>query len=633
MCGIAGFLQRGALRSDAGPIVAAMAGALVHRGPDKSGIWLDEEAGVAFGHQRLSILDLSAAGDQPMLSHHGRYVVTYNGEIYNLDELRRLLSKEAGLTWRGHSDTEVLLAAIEHWGVERALSQLNGMFAFALWDRETRVLTLARDRMGEKPLYYGIINGCFLFGSELKALRAYPEFEANLDRTALSSMFRYDYIPAPRTIWKEISKLAAGHWLQVKGNGASIGEATPYWSLEECASFGAAHQFEDPEQMIADLDRLLRDSVKMRMMADVPVGAFLSGGIDSSLIVALMQAQSAKKVKSFTIGFEEDAYDEAPHASAVAKELGTDHTELYLTSKDALELIPSLASWWDEPFGDSSQIPTLLVSQLSSRSVKVVLSGDGGDELFGGYSRFHKMKRAWSLLERGSPNLRTIVARMLGAFAGTSIVPGRAGRASRIMAARRFEDLYHWRVSRIDEPERLFRDQPPEPQRSFGLIPFLSEPGEKMMFADTATYLPEDILTKVDRASMAFSLEARAPFLDHRIVEFSWRLPLGERLTSTTGKPILRALGRRYLPSTVIDRPKMGFSVPIRAWLKGPIRAWAEDLLSETRLARQGLLDVPLVRGLWDGFVMGKRHHDRIIWNLLMFELWTEQSSPIQISD
>lgn len=604
-----------------------MSRALYHRGPDHSGIWLDPDAGVAFGHQRLAILDLSAAGDQPMTSPNGRYVATYNGEIYNFEELRRTLSEEAGVNWRSSSDTEVLLAAIEHWGLLGALPRLNGMFAFALWDRETRILTLARDRMGEKPLYYGQINGTFVFGSELKALRAFPGFDARLDQGSLSSMLRYDYIPAPRSIWREIFKLPAGHYVEVTDSGATVGAATAYWSLEEYASFGVAHQFTDVEEAVEAADQLLRDSVRMRMLADVPVGAFLSGGIDSSLIVALMQAQSTRAVRSFTMGFEEDAFDEAPRAREVAKDLGTDHTELYVSSDDALELIPSLARWWDEPFGDSSQIPTLLVSQLSRRSVKVALSGDGGDELFGGYSRFHEMKRAWDLLGRVSPRLRTGAARVLRSFAGRPLVKGRLARAAHILGVHDFEELYHWRVSRIDEPERLLLHPPANPETPFGPVPFLSEPGEKMMFADSVNYLPEDILTKVDRASMAVSLEVRAPFLDHRVVAFSWRLPVSERITSAGGKSILRAVGRRYLPQKILERPKMGFCVPIQAWLKGPLKAWAEDLLSEQRLRRQGILDVSAVRDLWTGFLQGRRHHDRVLWNVLMFELWAGQES------
>ena len=627
MCGIAGFLEQSGLRADAGDIVARMAHTLVHRGPDHSGIWVDQGAGVAFGHQRLAILDLSAAGDQPMQSPSGRYVATYNGEIYNFQDLRADLTEEAGINWRSSSDTEVLLAAIDQWGVKDALPRLNGMFALALWDREARVLTLARDRMGEKPLYYGRSEGAFLFGSELKAFRSFPGFAPSLDQSALSSMFRYDYIPAPRTIWREISKLPAGHYVDIMENGAVIGAPTPYWSLKECATFGTAHRFEDREQMVEDLDLLLRDSVKMRMLADVPVGAFLSGGIDSSVIVALMQAQSSRPIKSFTIGFEEDAFDEAPRAREVASTLGTDHTELYVTSKDALDLIPSLAHWWDEPFGDSSQIPTLLVSKLTRRSVKVALSGDGGDELFGGYSRFRAMNRAWDWLNRIAPGLRSAAANVLGSAAGSSLVNGRIGRASRMLGAQHFEDLYRWRVSRIDEPERLFRDPPSSSDRSFGPVPFLAEPAEKMMFADAAEYLPEDILTKVDRASMAVSLEVRAPFLDHRVAEFSWRLPVSERVTTAEGKRLLRAVGSRYLPRQALDRPKMGFCVPVKEWLGGPLRPWAEDLLSERRLTRQGILDPSAVKKLWDAFLKGKRHHDRIIWNLLMFELWSEQNS------
>jgi asparagine synthase (glutamine-hydrolysing) len=626
MCGIAGFLQGDRLHGDAALVARAMATTLTHRGPDDSGIWLDEQAGVALGHQRLAIIDLSAAGHQPMISSRGRYVVAYNGEIYNFEELRAVITSEAGTSWRGHSDTEVLLAAVEHWGVKETLPRLNGMFAFALWDRESRVLTLARDRMGEKPLYYGMINGAFLFGSELKALQAYPGFNPSIDQTSLGSMLRFDYIPAPRTIWQGISKLPAAHYVEVNQAQMLVGPATPYWSLEECAVLGASHPFEHPEKAVDDLDLLLTESVKMRMLADVPVGAFLSGGIDSSLIVALMQRQASQKVKSFTVGFQEYGFDEAPWARKVARALGTDHTELYVTSKQAMDLIPSVAEWWDEPFGDTAQIPTLLLSRLSRRSVKVALSGDGADELFGGYSRFRSTKRAWELLRAAPPKLRRLGSSVLDLCGGKRAIKGWVGRTSQILEARQFEDLYRWRVSRVADSESLLRDPPP-PDNAFGPLPSLSEAGEKMIYLDSTTYLPEDILTKVDRASMASSLEVRTPFLDHRIAEFSWRVPISDRITTSMAKPLLRALARRYLPAEVYERKKTGFKVPIDEWLKGPLRSWAEDLLSEQRLARQGLLNVRKVREIWSGFCKGRKHHDQITWNLLMFELWAARNS------
>jgi asparagine synthase (glutamine-hydrolysing) len=606
-----------------------MADALTHRGPDDSGTWVDEGAGIAFGHRRLSIIDLSAAGHQPMRSHTGRFVIVYNGEIYNHLEIRAEVERNLGESkWQGTSDTEVLLAAIDCWGIQGTLERLNGMFAFAVWDRKTQTLTLARDRMGEKPLYYGTSGGVFLFGSELKAVQAHPAFVGNIDPDAVAAMLRYDYVPAPRTIWKGLFKLEAAHYLEISAGGRRIGRPVAYWSLKDVAARGVAHPRQPGAALDAELEALLKDAVARRMIADVPLGAFLSGGIDSSLIVAMMQAQSDRPVQTFTIGFDDPKFDEAPKAAAVAAHIGTDHTELYVSAQDALDVIPLLPRLWDEPFGDSSQVPTYLVSELSRRSVTVALSGDGGDELFGGYSRFQTIERLWRLLEIAPGRVRRAVGAPLALASATTHVPGAVGRAARMLAAPSPEALYHWRISRVERPFALVRGASDGAVAAFGDVPFLSTAAEKMMFADTATYLPEDILTKVDRASMAVSLETRAPFLDHRIAELAWKVPLAEKLTRSSSKAILRSIGRRYLPPDIMNQPKMGFCVPVESWLRGPLRDWAEDLLSEQRLKREGVLNVGPVRELWDNLVAGKRRHERVVWNVLMFQAWlTEQGS------
>jgi len=600
-----------------------MADAIAYRGPDDAGVWTDNGGGVALGHRRLSVIDLSPAGHQPMQSHSGRFVITYNGEIYNFSDLRAELDGHgAKVEWRGTSDTEVLLASMDCWGVRGTLERLNGMFAFAVWDRETRTLTLARDRMGEKPLFYGTSGDLFLFGSELKALQAHPAFAAELDPDAIAAMLRYDYIPAPRTIWRNFFKLEAAHYIEISDGGRSVGEAKPYWSLKDCAVAGISHPREPGEQLDNDLDTLLRDAVGRRMMADVPLGAFLSGGIDSSLIVALMQAQSSRKVRTFTIGFDEPQFDEAPKAAAVAAHLGTDHTEMYVSAQNALDLIPKLPSLWDEPFGDSSQVPTYLLSELSRRSVTVALSGDGGDELFGGYSRFQTIDRLWGMLDKAPAPLRSAIGAPLLLASSSDHVPGPAGRAGRMLGARTLEALYHWRVSRVERPFALVTGAQPGDDHPFGDVPFLSSAADKMMFADTQSYLPEDILTKVDRATMAVSLESRAPFLDHRVVEFAWTVPMSEKLTRSTSKAILRKLARRYLPQAIFEQPKMGFCVPVERWLRGPLREWAEELLDERRLRQEGILNVRAVRGLWAALLAGKRRHERVVWNILMLQAW-----------
>jgi asparagine synthase (glutamine-hydrolysing) len=635
VCGLAGFLQTRELDENAAPTAERMAQAVAHRGPDDCGVWTDATAGIALGHRRLAIIDLSPAGHQPMTSASGRYVIVYNGEIYNFRELRAELDQLGAASWRGSSDTEVLLAAIDQWGIRHALNRVNGMFAFAVWDRAARTLTLARDRMGEKPLFYGSTGGAFLFGSELKALQVHPEFNGRLDLDALTSMLRYDYIPAPRTIWQGISKLEAGHYVEIGDGGRTVGAPTAYWSLRDCAVEGSAHPLPDDPGLVGDLETLLSDAVGRRMIADVPLGAFLSGGIDSSLIVALMQSQSSRPIQTFTIGFEESEFDEAPRARAVAEHIGTDHTELYITPSEAIDVIPRLPAIWDEPFGDSSQIPTYLISALSRQSVTVALSGDGGDELFGGYSRFQTIRRIWDSIGGLPARPRKMLAASLGRASRNALVPGAIGRGARIIGAETLEDLYRWRISRVEQAHALVPGSSSDAESSaFGAAPFIADPAAKMMYADTLTYLPEDILTKVDRASMAVSLEVRAPFLDHRVVEFSWRLPMSQKLNRESSKAILRSLGRRDLPPQVMARGKMGFCVPVSAWLKGRLRGWADDLLSEERLSRQGIVDVSAVRRLWTDFLAGKKRHERIVWNLLMFEAWRDANvSPVNIME
>ena len=605
-----------------------MADAISHRGPDDSGTWIDAEAGIGLGHRRLAIIDLSPAGHQPMVSGSGRFTIAYNGEIYNFRDIRAELDASgARVAWRGESDTEVLLAAIDHWGVAATLTRLNGMFAFAVWDREMRTLTLARDRMGEKPVYYGSIGGAFLFGSELKALRAHPGFNGRLDRDALVAMLRYDYVPAPHSIWLGIAKLEAGHFVEIHDFGRSIGTPTAYWSLRDCVTQGTSSPLPDSPELLDDFERLLSDSVGRRMMSDVPLGAFLSGGIDSSLIVALMQAQSPRPVQTFTIGFDIGKFDEAPMARTIAKHLGTDHTELYVSAREAFEVIPQLPRMWDEPFGDSSQIPTFLVSEMSRRSVTVALSGDGGDELFGGYSRYHKIERAWAGIHLVPGPVRAALSRLVGLGAGRDLVRGPLGRAATFLQLQSLEELYRWRVSRLDHPAALVPGASEAlSAAAFGPVPSLTDPGDKMMYADTRSYLPENILTKVDRASMAVSLEVRAPFLDHRVVEHAWRLPRSQRMGAYQGKAILRTLGQRHLPPEVMRRKKQGFCLPVEDWVRGPLRSWGEDLLSEQRLAGQGLLDVTAVRSLWRGFLDGKARHDSIVWNILMFQAWLSEN-------
>ena len=649
MCGIAGFVTRAGLSQDwAADVLGRMTRAIAHRGPDDTGTWSDGAAGVALGHRRLSILDLSPAGHQPMLSASGRFVIIFNGEIYNHDDLRTSLEFSQ---WRGHSDTETLLAAIEAWGVEEALRRCIGMFAFALWDRQERVLTLARDRLGEKPLYYGWQgqgrDAAFVFGSELKALRAHPSFERVVNRDALCLQLRHNYIPTPHSIYQGIHKLPAGHLLQLQPRMAAAKEipaSRAYWSLGEVIRQGKANPFRgDDQAAIAELDTLLRDAVRRQMVADVPLGAFLSGGIDSSVVVALMQAQSSRPVKTFTIGFSEDSYSEAQQAKAVARHLGTEHTELYVTPQQGLDVIARLPMLYDEPFADSSQIPTFLVAQLARQHVTVSLSGDAGDELFGGYGRYFKAQALWNgmrnipmpvrrglggLLKSPVPVMADKVGRFFGAISGERTwglsVARRAATLMELLAARDQASFYMPFISDWLDPARVVIGGT-EPKTAMSHPPFaLDNIMEQMMALDTISYLPDEILVKVDRAAMGTSLETRVPFLDHRVVEFAWRLPISMKVRDGVGKWILRQVLHKYVPNELIDRPKMGFGVPIDSWMRGPLRDWAETLLAEPRLRQEGFFRPEPIRRMWTEHLSGDCNWRYLLWDVLMLQSWIE---------
>lgn len=631
MCGISGF-WRPSGGADA-VIAARMAQALFHRGPDDGDVWIDVIAALAMCHRRLSIVDLSPAGHQPMHSACGRYVIVFNGEIYNHQCLRAELEKShAAPAWRGHSDTETLLAVLVHWGNEEGLQRLVGMFAFALWDKQARTLTLARDRLGEKPLYYGWQNGTFLFGSEIKAISKHPDFRCEIDKAVLPLYFRHSYVPAPHSIYAGIHKLPPGHLLSISDVRNHNVQTTAYWSLSKVVQNGMACPFTgSPNEAVDALDVQLRQAISDQLMADVPLGAFLSGGVDSSTVVALMQSLSCSPVKTFTIGFTEQGYNEAEHAKVVARHLGTEHTELYVKPAEALDVIPLLPTLYDEPFADSSQIPTYLVSQLAQQHVTVALSGDGGDELFGGYSRYSRAGGMYELIKGVLPQT------LSNALAGLApLVPaGRAGRFGRrkallleLLRAKTDLDFYrqfvsHWLTCDAitvsgQEARYLLNDHSPQ----IRFADFI----DAAMWADSLTYLPDDILVKVDRAAMGVSLETRVPLLDHRVVEWAWRLPQSLKCKDGHAKWVLRELLYRYVPKAIVDRPKMGFGVPIAYWLRGPLREWAESLLDPVRMSREGLLNPRPVQIKWREHVAGKNDWAYHLWDVLMFQAWLRQT-------
>ncbi len=650
MCGIAGFINSEALRSEeARAIISGMTRSLAHRGPDGEGVWRSADGRVNLGHRRLAIIDLSPAGTQPMMSAGGRFVAVFNGEIYNFKALSGELSAH-GFQPRGHSDTEVLLAAVEQWGVGGALRRFVGMFAFALWDQQEGVLHLARDRMGEKPLYYGWSGRTFLFGSELKAMAAHPDWGGEIDRDALALFFCHSYIPTPHSIYQGIRKLPPGECLSLaveKLAPDELPESTAYWSVREAFAHGASQPSAATDgEAVERLEKLLREAVALQMVADVPLGAFLSGGVDSSVVVALMQAQSARRVRTFSIGFLEEEYDEAAHARRVAAHLGTEHTELYVSPADALAVIPKLPQIYDEPFADSSQIPTYLVSQLARRHVTVSLSGDGGDELFAGYPRYFATERIWRKQRRVPSILRRPVAaflrwpsparwdRGLGWAAQAALGPswrGRLGdRMHKLAGLLTFTSSHELYAALVARPlgagatvrgARLLETRLQIAARLAGGRAGLIT---GMTGLDLISYLPDDILVKVDRAAMAVSLESRVPLLDHRVVEFAGALPEKFKVRDGRGKWALRQVLYRHVPRELIDRPKMGFGVPIEHWLRGPLRDWGETLLGESRLRAEGFLDPKPIRQMWAEHQAGTRRWHYPLWDALMFQAWLE---------
>ena len=646
MCGFAGYFSRPAL--DDGAHLAAvdrMIEPIVHRGPDDMGRWTDAASGVALGFRRLAIIDLSERGHQPMHSASGRFVMVFNGEVYNFGELRRELEAR-GAVFHGHSDSEVMLAAFEHWGVEGSLPRFVGMFAVAVWDTEERCLHLTRDRFGKKPLFIYGEPGLVSFGSELKSLVAGPSFDRTLDPDALTAYFRFLYVPAPRTIYRRVVKLMPGHLLTIRNPTLPLPASRPYWSLEEQVLRGLAAPFlGDDNEALAEGERLLANATRMRMVADVPLGAFLSGGVDSSVVVAFMQELSGQPVRTFSVGFDEADYDETEHAARVARHLGTSHSEFQLTADDALRLIPDLPEWFDEPLADPSQLPTFLVCRESRREVTVAISGDGGDEIFGGYNRYLQGERMMRVADRLGPIGRFGVSRTIDLFsparwdqafaaAGTLLPAARRHRGMgeklhKLGSAMRHGTPAHMYRSLLsaafEDPAKFVRggqDQAGSVERAFEL----SEPLgtiERMMLADQLEYLPDDLLAKVDRTSMAVSLEVRVPLLDHQLAEFAWRLPRHFKVRDGETKWLLRQMLYRRVPREMIERPKMGFSVPIDRWLRGALREWAEDLLAPDALERSGALHVPMVRKSWEGFLGGDgRVSGMGIWALVNFQAW-----------
>lgn len=631
MCGIAGFAF--GAQKNLSDVLSAMTDKLSHRGPDGAGTWIDEQAQIYFGHRRLAIVDLSLHGQQPMHSNCGRYVITYNGEIYNFKELQQTL-KSKGYVFQSDSDTEVLLSAISCWGVLQTLQECDGMFAFAIWDKQEKTLYLARDRFGEKPLYYGWINNTLVFASELKALREFPGFNPAINRDAVTLYLKYGYVPTPHTIYQDIHKLPPGHLFISKEKNANKPVPQAYWSLANTIERSSNKLLmADEPQLIKQGYDLLKNTVANRMMGDVSSGALLSGGIDSSLITLLMQANSQKPIKTFTVGFAENAFNEATIAKEVAELLGTDHAEIYVQHNDVLNIIPQLTSIYDEPFADSSQIPTYLVAKLARQEVTMCLSGDGGDELFGGYNRYLWGNRLWQMMQNVPHFFRNSMSKIL-----LSVTPGmwdklfsiakqkQAGdkihKVAQLLKMKSKEEAYHFFITcGFDAEKSMPKSFIDEAMESFTATNF----SEWMMYLDAMSYLPDDVLTKVDRASMHAGIEIRAPFLDPKVVEFAWQLPSSMKMRGSEGKWLLRKILQQHLPAKLIDRPKMGFGVPLADWLRGPLRPWAEELLCESSLQQQNFFSPKLISDRWREHLSGKRNWQHSLWVVLMLQAWLRE--------
>ncbi len=652
MCGIAGFLPAdGVSGQDSITRVNAMLAAIRHRGPDGEGIWQSRDCRVTLGHRRLSILDLSSNGSQPMLSKSSRYVISYNGEIYNHSALREELEQSCPIEWRGTSDTETLIECFTQWGIDKTLSKINGMFAFALYDQDLRKLHLVRDRLGEKPLYFGVIGRALVFASELKAIVEGTDTRFNLNFSAVSDFLRYNNIPAPKTIYEGIHKLLPGSIVTFDESDLENAEYGSYWSIERAAENGSRNPVElDHAEIVDVLETQLLESVQSRMNSDVPLGAFLSGGVDSSLVVAMMKATGSKSVNTFSIGFEEEAYDEAPYARSVATHLGTQHNELYVSASDAIDVIPNLSSVWDEPFADSSQIPTYLVSKLTRQHVVVSLSGDGGDEMFGGYRRYWESVNIWERLNRVPQVIRSPASRLGAAVLGLRRSDNAANGGRRYSAK-----VAHWRrlleLASLESHPHLYQAimsqwlNPKEVFPSNSNSPYIIERFDKakeiglhdafeqMMLCDASTYLHDTIMCKVDRASMAVGLEARAPLLDHQLAELAWRIPVESKLRAGNGKILLKEVLKRHIPNELIERPKKGFSLPVGIWLRGPLREWAEVLLCPKTLEQQGLFNASAVRRSWELHLSGRWDLGGPMWNILMFQSWLLENASIVCVD
>jgi asparagine synthase (glutamine-hydrolysing) len=648
MCGIAGFCKRPTSWSEQeSHNLSRMVDSLHHRGPDGRGVWLDSIHGIALGHRRLSIIDLSVSGSQPMISKCGRFVIVFNGEIYNYKSIKKEIESTVEIEWKGSSDTEVLLAAITLWGIKEAINRCVGMFAVALWDQINKDLYLVRDRLGEKPIYYGFFGDTLLFGSELKSLRQHPDWKGEIDRNSLMLLIRYGYIQAPHSIFKGVFKVTPGTIAKFSGGNCSP-EVTVYWSITEAAKNGLANPFQGTEiEAVDSLENLLNESVEIQSLADVPLGAFLSGGVDSSTIAAIMQSQSNVPIKTFTIGFSEEAYNEADHASAVARHLGTEHTSIYVSANDALDVIPSLAKMYDEPFADPSQIPTYLLVKLARGSLKVSLSGDGGDELFAGYSRYSiisKLSKAsrfvplpvrnriFRMVKYFPPELWERVILFMGSLAPDHIrlhEPGdKIYKLAELFAAKSDYDMYCWIQANWKKNPVI--NTTVSVSNAIGDIESWKEMPDiysRMMLLDMQTYLPDDLLVKIDRASMASGLEARLPLLDHRLVEFAWKIPNNLKVRNRDTKWLLKQVLYRHVPESLFDRPKKGFTIPLDEWLRGPLREWAEDLLNFHRIKAEGFFNADIIRQCWQEHLSGVHNWQYALWNVLIFQEWFEEFS------